>query len=208
MDVAATTGGVAATVSNPMTAAEETVAEEIGIAPSATIPTSPSGPNATAAVSPVATLEDPLETIDGVDLTVAAATVMVVSSGGTTVATETVVATNPSQAIGPATIAAPTISRAGRRATSVDLTLRTVAATGAVATAEVHAKAKASEAATVVATIAEARGKTVVAVGRAAFDQKGPSVRHRVSLVGTLTTVGQNPSADGAVMTIEGGAYG
>ena len=311
VDVAATTGGVAATVSNPMTAAEETVAEEIGIvpsatiptspsgpnatgaenpvatpppshamiaeatlvtaetieaetvsahkgvdgmtdegvtgiAPSATIPTSPSGPNATVAVSPVATLEDPLETIDEVDLTVAVATVMVVSSGGTTVATETVVATNPSLAIGPATIAAPTISRAGRRATSVDLTLRTVAATGAVATAEVHAKAKASEAATavavtdvdpgnnvlseegtavdhdktvisekkaegratVVATIAEARGKTVVAVGRAAFDQKGPSVRHRVSLVGTLTTVGQNPSADGAVMTIEGEAYG
>ena len=292
VDVAGTTGGAAATASNPMTAAEETVAEVIGIVPSATTPISPSGPNATAAenpvvmplpnhatiaeatavtaattegetvsahkgedgttdvgvtgiapsattpispsgrnataaVSPEETPEEPLETTDEEGLIAVAATVVVVSSGGTIVAMETVAATNPNQGIGPATIAAPTISRAGRRATSAGLTLRTVAAIGAVATAEVHDRPEVSEAgtavdhdktvisgkmteerATVVAAIAEARGKTVVAVGRAAFDQKGPSVRHKASLVGTLTTVGQNPSADRAVMTIDGGPYG
>ena len=156
-----------------------------------------------------------------------AATAVAVSNGGTIVAMETVAATNPNQGIGPATIVAPTISQAGRRATSADLTPRSVVAIGAAATAAdpgnnvlseagtavdhdktVISEKKAEERATVVAAIAEARGKTVVAVGRAAFDQKGPSVRHKASLVGTLTTVGQNPSADRAVMTIDGGPYG
>jgi len=218
----------------------------IGIAPSATIRISPSGRNATGAVSPEEKREAALETIDGVDLTVVATIAVVVSSGETTVAMETAAATNPSQAIGRATIAAPTISRAGRRATSADRTLRTVAVIDAVVIAEVHARAEASEAgavvavidedldnnavleattvvdhnrtvisgreveerATVVATIAEAQGKTVEAVGRAAFDQKGPSVRHKEKPVDTLTTVGQNPFADHAVTTIEGGAHG
>ena len=127
----------------------------IGIVQSATTQTSPSARSATDAVSLVEAEGVDLATIaeaDSTDEEVATA-----SRGGTTAATATVVATNPSQGIGPATIAAPTISRAARRATSADRTLRTVAATDAEATDAAHARAEALEAETDAVVTAEAR---------------------------------------------------
>ena len=202
----------------------------IGIVQSATTQTSPSARSATDAVSLVEAEGVDLATIaeaDSTDEEVATA-----SRGGTTAATATVVATNPSQGIGPATIAAPTISRAARRATSADRTLRTVAATDAEATDAAHARAEAVEAetdavvtdearvnsgiseaetdavATVVVATAEAHGRTVVAMAPAAFDPRDPSARQVESQVGTLTTAGQNPSESRAGMTIEGESHG
>ena len=202
----------------------------IGIVQSATTQTSPSARSATDAVSLVEAEGVDLATIaeaDSTDEEVATA-----SRGGTTAATATVVATNPSQGIGPATIAAPTISRAARRATSADRTLRTVAATDAEATDAAHARAEALEAetdavvtaearvnsgiseaetdavATVVMATAEAHGRTVVAVVPVAFDPRDPSARQVESQVGTLTTAGQNPSESRAGMTIEGESHG
>ncbi|MGB2506885.1 MAG: hypothetical protein ACPIFP_04105, partial [Candidatus Poseidoniaceae archaeon] len=56
-----------------------------------------------------------------------------------------------------------------------------------------------------------AHAKTVERVVKAAFDQRAPgrrSGRPEESLAGTPITVGQNPFADHAVTTIEGGAHG
>ena len=56
-----------------------------------------------------------------------------------------------------------------------------------------------------------AHAKTVERVVKAAFDQRAPgrrSGRPEESRAGTPTTVGQNPFADHAVTTIEGGAHG
>lgn len=194
-------------------------AVETGVAQSATIRISPSEPNATDAVNLEETLGRLPGTTDVVAIDVAA------SKEGTTNAAVIVAVTSPNPAIGRATIVVPTISQAVRPATSAVQTLGTVEATdegrdkAAVseeATDVAHAKTVVSAKETgrtvtdaVVTDVAHA--KTVERVVKAAFDQRAPGRRSgklEESLAGTPITVGQNPFADHAVTTIEGGAHG
>jgi hypothetical protein len=114
-------------------------------------------------VNPAAMLEARLETTAGMDLTDATTTAVAASTGGVD-ATATVAATKPSLETGPATIAAPTISRAGPRATSADRTLRTVAVTDVEAIDAAHAKAAASVAGIDAVAIDEGLGNHAILV--------------------------------------------
>jgi hypothetical protein len=162
-----------------------------GIAPNATTRTSPSAPSATVVVNPAAMLEARLETTAGMDLTDATTTAVAASTGGVD-ATATVAATKPSLETGPATIAAPTISRAGPRATSADRTLRTVAVTDVEAIDAAHAKAAASVAGIDAVAIDEGLGNHAILVAGidAVATDEGPE-NHVILVAGTAVDQGR-----------------